>query len=211
VIERKPFRSWTAQALTACAIVALLLLAGPFAANAASSLKVTGSATCSGKIGGATDDPDTADFPPDSNFALDFGFFTGAPSKKGAVAGAFVMTMDKECLGFLASSSQVPCVQAGAFTGTVAKVATAGTSKAPPSPGQMTLLFSDLPGALSAPDVLDGCQLTFDVVPFASAASSYFVAASLITQVPTQRGKPAPPPCVPSRTRILMGCTSSKN
>lgn len=165
-------------------------------AHAAAAPSVVASALCHGDV--ANSPSDSTDLPV-GDLNMNMGFLTPgvSPAKKppDKVNGLFSLAINAKCAGIAGGTSQNPCVWAGSFTG------------AEERNGNMTLTFGDLPAPSTlGPDILDGCQTTFLVMPYSKNASAAFIATSLLTQAPA----PAPT-CKPAGTQFVVSCTLNNN
>jgi len=211
-------RLWRTARLASAIGIAGLLAATflPVQAQAASKA----SAECHGVLDGSSS-PGL----PAGNFKEAISFTTGTPttlgtkSKAQAVAGSFILTIDKQCTGFnpvtsaASTVAQTPCVQAGTFTGSI------------DLNGNMIWAYSDPPSpAKAGTGLFDGCEETFLVMPvniktkLAGVPQAVWVpnaigttGNALIFQAPAPAHGTAPPTCALTNTRLVFTCTANNS
>ncbi len=125
-------------------------------------------------------------------------FFKGSPStapaakKPVALTGLVLTAINGACFG---SGGTAPCAQYGEFYGSI----TLGTGG---GPNPMTMSFVPNDPSLPSDDVLDGCQASFQVLPYSKGTQAYFVSTGPLTQDPA----PSADACGAIGTSIVVSC-----
>ena len=201
----------SARVASVIATAALLAATFPSLAHAAGA-KAGGE--CHGVISAGTN-TDTTDLPP-GNFREAISFTTGTPatvgtkSKAQAIAGSFLITIDQACTGFnpvtgtTSTTSQIPCVQGGTFTGTI------------DVNGNMIFLYSDPPSpAKAGTGLFDGCEETFTDMPTTKNTQAVWV-PNAISGVPSGTGNALIFPasgktCKVAGARLVFTCLATNS
>lgn len=140
---------------------------------------ITGSVLCRGTIGTTSDSEDL----PSADMYMEMALFQGSPAtlptakKPVALTGLALLAINSTCFG---SGAAPPCAQEGEFYGNIA-LGTGG------GPNPMTLTFIPFPtdpklNPNGNVDVLDGCQASFQVLPYSKNKQAYFVSSGALTQ-----------------------------
>jgi hypothetical protein len=160
---------------------------------------VTGSVLCRGTIANTQDSADL----PNADIYMEFALFKGSPGtlptakKPVAITGLSLMAINAACtsLNGALTGFGPPCAQEGEFYGSITLGAGGG-------PNPMTLTFVPLPAASDDDDVLQGCQASFQVLPYSKSTQAFFVSTGALSQDLA----PGAVSCVPIGTSIVVSC-----
>jgi len=132
---------------------------------------------------------------------MELALFKGSPAtlptakKPVAITGLSLMAINASCSSGGLTGDGPPCAQEGEFYGSI----TLGTNG---GPNPMTLTFVPFPASSDSDDVLDGCQASFQVLPYSKGTQAFFVSTGPLTQDPASSADK----CGAIGTSIVVSC-----